>query len=79
MAAGMPVVTTNLSERAALVRESEAGLAIPLNPECFVEAVATLLLDKVRYTHCVQNAIACAQGYDWARLYHDELSVVTAR
>lgn len=79
MASGMPVVTTNISERAALVRESGAGLAIPFNSECFVGAVTNLLLDQARYITCAQNAIACAQRYDWARIYHDELTVVTTR
>ena len=67
MAAGLPIVATDLSHQAELLDQNEAGLlARPEDPETFVDALAELLADRKRAHQLGMNGQrAFLERYSW--------------
>jgi glycosyltransferase involved in cell wall biosynthesis len=66
MAAGKPVVATNVGARADIVTEGRNGFLVPAgNSEVLAERILRLLTDKDMVTHMGRTNIEDAQKYRW--------------
>lgn len=69
LAAGLPVVVTNVPPSAKEIEQARAGIAIEYDQKEFVEAVVKLLKDDKFYLECRKNAIELGSGYSWERVF----------
>ena len=76
MAAGLPIVATNIGEQAIIINESKAGICSDWNVEKFVEAVSTLMTGKDLWLECHKNGLDYAKKYDWDILFEKWLGYV---
>ncbi len=76
MAAGIPVIATNIGQLGKTVRESKVGLCVNWDTSEFSEAVEKLLTDKDLWTRCHNNGLRYAKKYDWNTLLDKWLNEV---
>lgn len=69
LAAGLPVIITNVPPFAKKVRENKAGLVINYDKGELARAIIKLLTDNDFYLECRQNAIGLASSYDFNSIY----------
>jgi len=69
MAAGTPVIASNVGGLAYLIREGETGYLVPVrDPEALAERIRDMLKDPARRDAMGQAAHELAQNYDWAQI-----------
>jgi len=76
MAAGLPVITTNVGDGAQIVKESNSGFVIDYTVESFSNAVINLIKDdELRYSMS-RNGTKYAKNFDWDDLASLEISAL---
>jgi glycosyltransferase involved in cell wall biosynthesis len=76
MAAGLPVITTNVGDGAQIVKESNSGYVIDYAVESFSNAVINLISDdNLRYSMS-RNGTKYAKNFDWDDLASLEISAL---
>jgi len=73
-AAGLPVVTTNISEMAPVISNMNAGIIIDYNTESFANAVIQLLSDAALLQTYKKNALRIGQDYSWDNIFDQALA-----
>ena len=69
MAAGIPVIGTNVGGIPDFLHEKETGLFCqPHNPQSIADAVKTLLADSALKVKLIESGKNLAQGYDWGHI-----------
>ena len=69
LACGLPVITTNISEIAEVVRKNKCGLVIDYNEKEFASAAIELIENDFLFSEYRRNAIAFAKNYDWQVIF----------
>lgn len=64
LVSGLPVITTNVTTIAPVIKKSRAGLVINYDEKSLFEAVSFLLSDKKRYVLYKKAAISLSENYD---------------
>jgi len=76
MAAGVPIVATNISGNRDLIQDGETGLLIPpSDPTKFAEAVLRLLKNEQLRTNMGEKAKGVAKQYQWQEVARQYLDV----
>ncbi len=78
MAAGLPVIGTNVGEWAQVIEKSQAGLLIDFTPEAFAEATVELLHNSTKYKAYAKNAANCARTYDWSQVFAPMMTLMNS-
>lgn len=68
MAAGVPVIATNVVDLAAMAAESDAAVIAQDDPEAFADAIIALLADPKRAALIAERGRAFASQYDWSAI-----------
>jgi len=76
MAAGLPIVATDIGETSKVMKESQAGLCIDWTPDGFVDAVTRLITNEELWKDCSTNGLNYAHEFDWNVLFERWLSYV---
>ena len=67
MAAGLPVVATDISGNRDLVNQWEPGILVaPGTAEALADGIEKMLSDTDLYTRSSGNSIRCARSFDWS-------------
>jgi len=74
LAAGLPVVTTNVSEMAPTISDRNAGLIIDYNTESLATAVVHLLSDGALLQTYKKNALSIGKDYSWDNIFDHALA-----
>jgi glycosyltransferase involved in cell wall biosynthesis len=69
MAAGLPIVATDIGDLGRIVKESGAGVPVGWNVQEFVEAVENLLTSRDFWLKCHENGLRYVRTYDWNNLF----------
>lgn len=69
MAAGLPIVATDVGETRRIISESGAGICVGWNLNEFVDAVEKLLIDRKLWLKCHENGLRYVKKYDWNVLF----------
>ena len=72
MAAGLPVIGTDIGATGRVIKESGAGIACRHDVAEFARAIENVLTDDHRYAEMRRNALRYAQQYDWEQLLEPE-------
>lgn len=65
LAAGLPIVTTDVPPNAGEVAERGGGEIVPFEPEPMADAIQTLLTDEAAWRRRREAALTLAKEYDW--------------
>lgn len=76
MAAGLPVIGTDVGDMGRILKKNKAGIAINYTQTDFVEAVRLLLTDELFYKQCSENARKVSKNYDWNCLFDEEFDII---
>jgi glycosyltransferase involved in cell wall biosynthesis len=76
MAAGLPVITTNVGDGAQIVKESNSGYIIDYSAESFSNAVINLIRDDDLRHSMSMNGTKYAKNFDWGGLASLEISAL---
>lgn len=79
MAAGVPIIATDIGELGRVVTESKSGLVTKWDKEEFVAAVVQLSTKKDLWLSCHENGLRYAQRYDWVKLFDGWLQEIETR
>jgi glycosyltransferase involved in cell wall biosynthesis len=71
LAAGLPVVITNVPVIASEINARKAGILIDFDERQLSEAIVTLLSDDVLYREYRENAIALGSLFDWNSIFRE--------
>ena len=69
MAAGLPVVMTDVPEVAQLIAHAGAGFVVPYEARAFATALERLLTDELLFATCKSRARQLAEEYDWHKIF----------
>lgn len=69
LAAGLPVLITDVPEVARTIQQAGAGDIIPYDATRLAHALSELMLDTGRLAECKHRARALAERYDWNRVF----------
>lgn len=76
MAAGLPVIGTNIGETERIIKESGAGEIVDFSEDEFADAVIKLLSSEEEYNLYAENAKKYSRDYDWKILFGRELDII---
>jgi glycosyltransferase involved in cell wall biosynthesis len=76
MAAGLPVVATDVGETANVVRATGAGVVVGHSPDEIAEGILSLLMGPGLRRRMGRRGRRAAQKLDWGKLAEDESSVL---
>ena len=69
MAAGLPIVATDIGDIGRILRESGSGFAIKWDVEAFVKAVETLLTKQNIWLNFHEKGLQYVKKYSWDQLF----------
>lgn len=69
LGAGLPIVMTNISPIAHVIRAHQAGFVVNDTVKDFSSALITLLSHRTVYEQARKNAISLAKRYDWHTIF----------
>jgi len=70
LGAGLPVVMTNISHIAKVIKNKNAGIIISDDQIELSDAIIKLLTDKIFYSKVKKNAIDLSRQYAWKNIYN---------
>lgn len=76
MAAGLPILTTDIGELKDLMKESGAGIAVKPNSKDFAEGVRYLLRSSIEWKTKSNNGRDWAKNSEWEILFNNELDEI---
>lgn len=74
LAAGLAVITTDVTHIAQDISRRQCGLVLPYEVEAFAEGVTALLGDPARLQAMRENAVRFAREFDWPTVWSRALS-----
>jgi glycosyltransferase involved in cell wall biosynthesis len=69
MAAGVPIIATDIGDIGRIVRESESGFAVQWNIEEIEAAVEQLMKQRTLWLEFHNNGLRFVEKYDWKKLF----------
>lgn len=79
MAAGVPIIASDLGDIGRIVKESNAGLVVNWTIDEFVDAVEELLTNRTLWLNCHRAGLRYVSQYDWEILFAGWLNEVQNR
>ena len=79
MAAGVPIVGTDIGDIGRIIKESGAGIATNWNVDEFAIAVENLLTNRDIWCSKHENGLHYVKAYDWNRLFEDWMREIQKR
>jgi glycosyltransferase involved in cell wall biosynthesis len=76
MAAGVPIIATDIGEIGRILKKSKAGFAIKWNAEEFVKAAESLLTDHDLWLEFHKNGLQYVEQFDWSKLFDKWLNEI---
>jgi len=76
MAAGLPVITTDIGDGAQIIKESNSGFIVDYTIESFSNAVIRLVKDDKIRNSMSKNGTRYAKKFDWSNLASLEIAVL---
>lgn len=70
LGAGLPIIMTDISPIAAVIKEKGAGLVIDDDPAALQQAIETFLTDPAQLARCRRQAQQLAQSYQWNTIFN---------
>jgi glycosyltransferase involved in cell wall biosynthesis len=78
LAMGIPVVTGNVGDRAAMLDNGRAGILVkPGSADELAEGIISVLSDRACYNSMVERAQAISEQFRWERLAQEFVKVYT--
>ena len=79
MAAGVPIIATDIGDIGRILRESESGFAIRWDVKEFVKAAETLLTNRTLWLDFHEKGLRYVEKYDWDKLFDGWLQEIKNR
>jgi glycosyltransferase involved in cell wall biosynthesis len=76
MAAGLPVIATDIGDLGKLIKENECGITIKYSIADFVEKTIDLIENHDKMSIYGQNGKNFAKSFDWKELFKKEMSII---
>lgn len=73
LAAGLPVILTDVPAIAKEIKNKEAGIICDYNPERIAQCIITFLADRRRLKRFSKNATKYAKSFDWNIIFYKAL------
>lgn len=73
LAAGLPVVLTDVPAIAKEIETKEAGIICDYKPAAFAQSIITLLTDRKKLRKFSKNATRYAESFDWNTVFYKAL------
>lgn len=75
LAAGTPVITGDVGDRATILSQGGGLLVLPGDPVALAEAIVRVLQDEALHSRLSAEALAIRERFYWDRLVHDFIRV----
>lgn len=69
LAAGLPVIITDVPEIAGIIEAAGAGVVVPYQPEALASAVVRFLTDDTLFTESKRRARMLAEQFEWSKVF----------
>ena len=79
LGAGLPVIMTNISHIASVIKEKKAGLVTNDTKEDITKSIIRVLVDKNLRATFHQNAITLAKNYEWKSVFDSAFRSLKSR
>ena len=79
MAAGMPIIATDIGDIGRIIKESKSGLAVKWDINEFLGAAEKLLTKRNLWLECHENGLRYVKKYDWDNLFDGWLQEIQNR
>ncbi len=79
MAAGLPIVATDIGNIGKILRDSDSGFAIEWDVDEFVQKTETLITNRRIWEDFHKKGLSYVQDYDWDKLFGDWLQEIKCR
>ncbi|KAA5807282.1 glycosyltransferase [Thermoanaerobacterium thermosaccharolyticum] len=76
MAAGLPVIATDIGDLGKLIKENECGITIKYSVIDFVEKTIDLIENRDKMSIYGQNGRNFAKLFDWKELFKKEMNII---
>ncbi|WP_284680626.1 glycosyltransferase family 4 protein [Aceticella autotrophica] len=76
MAAGLPVVATDMGELGDLIKKNKCGITITYSYTDLLEKLIMLLNNPDKLRSMGSNGLKAAEMYDWKNLFEKELNII---
>lgn len=74
LAAGLPVLLTDVPYNAREIEREECGIVVDPNPESITQAVVALMRDEEKLRQYRKNALDYAKQFDWNSIFKENLA-----
>lgn len=79
LACGVPVVTSAVGDRAAMLDQGQAGVLVtPGNAQALAEGILSVLIDRAYHAHLSAGARTVSPQFRWDRLVHEFAKIYEA-
>jgi glycosyltransferase involved in cell wall biosynthesis len=79
LACGVPVVTSAVGDRAAMLDQGQAGVLVtPGNGQALAEGILSVLIDRAYHAHLSAGARTVSPQFRWDRLVHEFAKIYEA-
>jgi glycosyltransferase involved in cell wall biosynthesis len=79
MAAGLPIIATDIGDIGRIVKESESGLVTKWDVNEFAEVAEELLTKRNLWLAFHENGLRYVENYDWDKLFSGWLQEIQNR
>lgn len=79
MAAGLPVIATDIGDLGDLIKKHECGITIEYSKVVFEEKIIELLQDNKKLNRLSINGIEASKTYDWNDIFKKELKIINKK
>jgi glycosyltransferase involved in cell wall biosynthesis len=79
MAAGLPIVATDIGDIGRIIKESKSGIAVNWDINEFAEAIEEIFTKPDKWLELHENSLNYVKDYDWERLFDDWLQKIETR
>ena len=69
LAAGLPVITTDVTHFASILEERDCGRVVSVKPQNVARSIIEILQDPKLHRQMRENAVAVAADYDWDAVF----------
>lgn len=79
MAAGLPIIATDIGDIGRLVKESNSGIAVKWNSKAFIGAAEEILAKPKLWSKFHDNGLEYVKKYDWSNLFNNWIQQIETK